>query len=305
MKAMRLHSVASSPVLMAAEVPDPIPDAHEVLIRVCSVGVTPTELDWYPTTHSKDGAARDGAIPGHEFSGVVAAVGASVTGISAGAAVFGMNDWFADGASAEYCIARPADVVSKPDALSHAAAATVPISALTAWQGLYERARLRGGERVLIHGGAGAVGAFAIQLARRVGAYVIATASGENAEFAREQGADEVIDYRQAAFEKVVKSVDVVFDTVGGETLERSWQMLSSPTRMVTIATEGATDQRIKDAFFIVEPNREQLTQIADMLSRNEIRTFVKAVYGLEEAARAYLARTPGRGKAVMSVSNC
>lgn len=305
MKAMRLNASASGPVLVAAEVPDPVPNGDELLIRVCSAGVTPTELGWYPTTHTKEGAVRENAIPGHEFSGIVAAAGANVNEFAVGDAVFGMNDWFADGASAEYCIARAADVALRPNALTHDAAATVPISALTAWQGLYDRARLKPGERILVHGGAGAVGAYILQLAHKTGAYVIATVSAENAEFAQELGADEVVDYRQVAFESAVQPVDVVFDTVGGDTLERSWQVLKDPSRMVTIAAEGATDSRIKDAFFIVEPNREQLTRVVDLLNAKTLRTFVKAAFPLEEAVTAYTVPARGRGKAVLSVSNC
>ena len=127
---------------------------------------TPTELRWYPTTHAPDGGKRTGAIPGHEFSGIVEAVGPDVDPGHVGAEVFGMNDWFAEGATAEYCVAPSPSIAAKPYRLSHAEAASVPIGALTAWQGLFDRARLRARERVLIHGGSGAVGIFAVQLAR-------------------------------------------------------------------------------------------------------------------------------------------
>src|SRR4030095_12701778 len=130
-------------------------------------GVIATELRWYPTTHTKTGGDRSSAIPGHEFSGVVAALGAGTGDWAVGDEIYGMNDWFAEGATAQFCLARPASVARKPERLSHAEAASVPISALTAWQGLLERARLRAGERVLIHGGAGSVGLFAVQLAHR------------------------------------------------------------------------------------------------------------------------------------------
>ena len=132
---------------------------------------------WYPTSHTKTGEKRTAAVPGHEFSGVIAALGADVEGFEVGREVYGMNDWFADGATAEYCLAQPAAVAPKPPRLTHIEAASVPIAALTAWQGLVERARLQPGESVLIHGGAGAVGLFAVQLARLRGAHVIATAS--------------------------------------------------------------------------------------------------------------------------------
>jgi NADPH:quinone reductase-like Zn-dependent oxidoreductase len=154
-------------VLVEGEAAKPEAGAGEVVVRVRAAGVTPTEVEWYPTTHTKTGEARAGAVLSHEFSGVVEAVGEGVTGITAGEAVFGMNDWFAEGALAEYCVTRPEWIAAKPKGVSDAEAAATPIGALTAWQGLFDRARLRAGERVLVHGGAGAVGVFAVQLARR------------------------------------------------------------------------------------------------------------------------------------------
>ncbi len=171
-----------------------MPGANEVLVQVYAAGVTPTELLWYPTSHNKDGSERTGAIPGHEFSGVITALGAAVNGYSIGDEVFGMNDWFADGATAEYCVADTSGIARKPASLTHAEAAAVPIGALTAWQGL-ERARLQAGQRILVHGGSGAVGVFVIQMARLRGAHVITTASAQNLEFVRGLGAEHAIDY--------------------------------------------------------------------------------------------------------------
>ena len=167
-------------------------------------------------------------MPGHEFSGVVAAVGGEADGFKVGDEIYGMNDWFADGATAEFCLTQPQNVALKPKSLSHELTATVPIGALTAWQGLLDRAKILAGERVLIHGGAGAVGLFAVQLAHLHGAHVIATASAENAELVKQLGADQVIDYKASRFEDEVRNVDVVFDAVGGETLERSWGVLET-----------------------------------------------------------------------------
>src|SRR5262249_43045027 len=159
---------------------------------------------------------------------------------------------------AEYCLARAADVAPKPASVDHVHAATVPISALTAWQGLIERAGLTAGQRVLIHGAAGGVGVFAVQLARWRGAKVRATASAANRDFVRGLGADEVIDYRAQRFDEVVRDVDVVFDAVGGETLARSWGVLRPGGKLVTIAAseERTQDERTREAFFIVEANR-------------------------------------------------
>jgi NADPH:quinone reductase-like Zn-dependent oxidoreductase len=306
MKAMQLRDAAGGMTL--AEVPQPVPGPREVLVQVRAAGVINTELGWYPTTHTKTGAARNNAVPGHEFSGVVAAVGEGVTGVDVGQEIYGMNDWFADGATAEYCVTLPGSIAAKPKSLTHIEAASVPISALTAWQGLFGRAKLQAGERVLVHGGAGAVGILAVQLARSRGAHVIATGSEHSVAFVSGLGADEVIDYRKDRFEDRVGKVDVVFDTVGNETLQRSWSVLKPTGRMVTIASdvEGTDDPKLKAAFFIVEPNHDQLDKVARMLDAGSLRTYVGATVPLEKAEEAY-ANGPGLksgpGKVVVVVS--
>jgi NADPH:quinone reductase-like Zn-dependent oxidoreductase len=307
-KVVRLADSAGEPALVQDVAPQPEPDQDEVLIRVCAAAVMPTELHWYPTSHTKSGAKRLGAVPGHEFSGVVAATGQREGSLDLGLEVFGMNDWFSDGAMAEYCVAPVSAVAPKPLRLSHAEAASVPISALTAWQGLLDRARIQSGERVLVHGGAGSVGAYAIQLARLHGARVIATASAADATFVRELGAEEVIDYRASRFEPYAGGVDVVFDTVGGETLKRSWNVLKPEGRMITIASaeENAADPRSKEAFFIVEASRKQLTLIANLLETGTLRSFVDTVVPLSRAPEAYAGILPRqhRGKAVVSFAD-
>jgi NADPH:quinone reductase-like Zn-dependent oxidoreductase len=293
--------------LAEEEIPVPQPGPNELLIRVCAAGVTPTELRWYPTTHRKDGETRRRAVPGHEFSGVVAAAGGNIEAVGVGREIYGMNDWFADGAMSEYCVTEPSSVVPKPLNLTHAEAASVPIGALTAWQGLLDRANLQASERVLVQGGAGAVGVFAIQLARLHGAYVIATASSRNLEFVRQLGAESVIDYQAMRFEEEVGEVDVVFDTVGGETLRRSWEVLKPNGRMVTIAAdgEGATEDRVKQAFFIVEPNQQQLIEIGRLLDTRRLKPVVDAVVPFAQTPAAYAGRAgkrQGRGKVVIEV---
>jgi len=307
-KAMRVNNTQQGPLLIAATLTQPQPGNGELLIRVRAAGVTPTELLWYPTTHTKEGGVRTGAVPGHEFSGVVAALGKGADGFKVGDEIYGLNDWFADGATAEFCLTQPQNVALKPKSLTHELAATVPIGALTAGQGLFDRAKMQPGERILIHGAAGAVGLFAVQLAHLHGAYVIATASALDAEFVRRLGADEVIDYKSSRFEDQVEKVDIVFDGVGGETLERSWAVLKPSGRMVTIAadSEGTTDQRVKDAFFIVEPNQKQLLEFAKLLDAGTLKAFVSTVVPLEEASVAY-GRTVrdkrGYGKVVIAVA--
>ena len=236
-KAAYLTKRAGPEELVIGDVPRPEPNRDEILIRVHATAVTPTEFDWSPTFVTRTGEPR--AFPiilSHEFSGVVEEVGAAVSGYKVGEAVFGMNDWFSNGAQAEFCTAPASAVARVPTSLDRNAAATVPISALTAWQGLFERCQLKAGERVLIHGAAGGVGVFAVQLAKWRGVHVIATASSRNLDFVRELGADEVIDYRSTPFESVVRDMDAVFDAVGGDTLARSWQVLRPGGRMATIA---------------------------------------------------------------------
>lgn len=308
MRAIRLSQSKHGPTLVEADVPKPHPRRGDLLIRVHAAGLTPTELLWFPTTHKPSGERRRLAVPGHEFSGVIADAGDDVQGFNVGQEVYGMNDWFADGAMAEYCLARPTSVAPKPRRLTDIEAASVPIGGLTAWQGLYDRAKLQAGEHVLIHGGAGAVGSFAVQLARLRGAHPTATASARNLAFVAALGAETVIDYRAARFEQHVSGMDVVFDTVGGETMQRSWSVLKPGGRMVTIAATGETtsDDRIKRAFFIVEANRDQLLRIGALLEGGDLRPVVDAVVPFSQAPAAYVGDLDcrrGRGKLVVDVA--
>jgi len=304
MKAICLRARGGPEALAYEEAPQPHPGEGEVLVRVHAAGVIHTELSWVPTWTTQAGEPRPlPVIPGHEFSGEIAALGAGVRDVGVGDLVYGLNDWYRDGASAEYCVARVADIAHKPAGVDHVHAAATPISALTVWQGLVERAGLAAGQRVLIHGAAGGVGIFAVQLARIFGARVTGTASAANLDFVRSLGADEVIDYRAERFEDVVRDVDVVFDTVGGETLERSWGVLKPGGRLVTVAASGeqTTDERIRAAYFIVEPSRTQLAEIARLIDGGTLGPVVGAVFPLAEARRAYQHK-PVRGKIVLRV---
>jgi NADPH:quinone reductase-like Zn-dependent oxidoreductase len=290
------------PPLVASEIPTPVPGKRELLIRVRAAGVTPTELGWYPTTHRPDGTQRIGAVPGHEFSGEVAGLGEGAEGFEVGQEIYGFNDWFADGATAEFCLTQPQNIAPKPLTLSHTAAATVPIGALTAWQGLLDRAKIQRGERVLIHAAAGSVGIFAVQLAHLHGAHVIATASARNLDMVARLGADEVIDYRASRFEDQAGKVDVVFDGVGGETLDRSRGVLKAGGRLVTIV-----EQASKNEFFIVEPNQKQLIEVVGLLDAGTLKTFVGAAIPFNDAPSAYdatVAKAQGFGKVVVVVES-
>jgi len=304
MKAIRLHVRGGPEAFAYEEAPRPRAGEAEVLVRVHAAGVIHTELSWSTTSITQSGEPRPlPVIPGHEFSGEIAALGPEVRDVHVGDLVYGLNDWYRDGTSAEYCVARVSDLADKPSSVDHIHAAATPISALTAWQALVERAGLVAGQRVLIHGAAGGVGNLAVQLAHSRGARVTATASAANLEFVRGLGAEEVIDYRAQRFEDVVRDVDVVFDTVGGETLEKSWGVLKPGGRLVTVAASGeqTTDERIRAAYFIVEPSRTQLKEIARLIDAGALRPVVGAVFPLAEARQAYESK-PGRGKVVLRV---
>jgi NADPH:quinone reductase-like Zn-dependent oxidoreductase len=309
MKAMQVHQTPNGPTLQPAQIPQPTPGKADILIRVHAAGIIPTELEWEPTTQTKTGDKRSDAIPSHEFSGDVAAKGSDVKDFNIGQAVYGMNDWYADGAVAEFCVTQPSSIAPKPSTLTDAEAATVPISALTAWQALFDHAKLQPKEKILIHGSSGGVGSFAVQLAHRHGAYVISTASTKNISFVKQLGADEVIDYTTSHFQDLVHDVDVVFDTVGGETLELSWSVLKPTGRLVTIVSEptSSTDPRARKSFFIVEPAQKQLIEIGKLIDAGSLKTFVNAVISFNDAAQAYTKSTPrprGYGKVVVIVSN-
>jgi NADPH:quinone reductase-like Zn-dependent oxidoreductase len=305
MKAIRLHKTGGPESLSYEDAPKPKLKNGHILIQVHATAITPTEFAWYPTFHTPQGSPRPFPIVlGHEFSGVVAAIGPSCTGVQVGDAVYGLNDWFSDGAQADYCLTVPANVAPMPISLNHVQAAMVPISALTAWQGLIDRVHLSEGQRVLIHGAAGGVGSFAVQLAHHKKAHVIATASAANADLIKALGAAEVIDYRTTPFETVVKAVDVVFDTVGGDTRDRSWDALRKGGQLVTIAAdaERISQPRVRDAFFIVEPNRVQLIEISRLIDAGVMKPVVGTVFPMEQFREAY-EQKPARGKNVLRIA--
>lgn len=292
------------------EVPRPQPGMGEVLVQVHATALTPTEVSWSETWKTATGIDRPfPIILGHEFSGIVTALGPGVArsadapdapdapdAITEGMAVYGMNDWDRQGADAEYCLSRPDQLAPKPRSLDDEQAAVVPISGLTAWQALFEHAQLAAGQRVLIHGATGGVGSFAVQLAHWKGAHTIGTSSTRHVAFARELGADEVVDYTTMRFEATVRDVDVVLDTVGGETLERSWAVLKPGGVLISTiapppdsaAKQRATAAGIRSIFFVVEPNQAQLVELGHLLDAGHIRPIVAAVYALERAREAY-----------------
>src|SRR6185312_3729799 len=305
MKAIFLKKKGGAEALVSGDIPRPTPHSGEVPVKVHATAIMPTELDWEPTFNTSSGQPRPFPIVlSHEFSGVL---DGAVNGLKAGDEVYGINDWYINGAQAEYCVVSPKALAPKPKSLSHAEAAVVPISALTAWQALFEKGQLAQKQRVLIHGAAGGVGTFTVQLARWRGAHVTASASSGNIDFVRALGADTVIDYHKTRFEDVVCDMDLIFDLVGGETLERSWKVLKDGGKLITIVgetTQAPLSQRSRDAFMLVRANGAQLAEVGRMIDAGELRVFVEAVYPLARAKDAYARAQQGkmRGKIALNI---
>jgi NADPH:quinone reductase-like Zn-dependent oxidoreductase len=238
-------------------------------------------------------------------------IGYGVTALARGDEVYAMLDYGCDGAEAEFTIALPSELAPKPRTLDHVQAAAVPLTALTAWQALFVHASLAAGQTILIHGAAGGVGIFAVQLARWAGAHVIATASARNRDFLRELGANEIIDYTTTRFEEAVHGVDFVFDTVGGDTLQRSWQVVKPGGVLLSIVSPRpsfaeAKVYDVRPVWFIVQPNREQLVKIGALIDEGKVRPIIDTVLPLAQARQAYEQGAKGhtRGKIVLRVGD-
>jgi NADPH:quinone reductase-like Zn-dependent oxidoreductase len=297
MFAVRQHPPGGPASLVREQVEQPTPGPDEVLVRVHAAAITRNELDW-----STD---RLPATPSYEFSGVVAALGPGVDDLEVGEPVYALNDFDREGAAAEFTILPSGFASPKPRSLSHAESAALPLAGLTAWQGLHVHGELAEGEWVLVHGAAGGVGHLAVQLGRARGAYVIGTASAANVEAVRQLGADQVIDSSHR-FEDLVEDVDLVFDTAGGERLERSSAVLRPGGRLVSVASEPPRLRGIKSSYFVVEPNREQLVELARLADQGRLRPVIDEVFPLADARKAF-ERSLGdqrRGKIVLRVAD-
>ncbi len=309
MRAMYLEKKAGPEGLVLGEIPKPSPKAGEVLIKVHATAVMPSEFTWFPTFKLPSGEPREFPIVlSHEVSGEVEALGAGVNTVRIGDEVYGLNDWFTNGAQAEYCVAPATALALVPESLDHVQSAVVPISALTAWQGLFDVTNLRSGQRILIHGAAGGVGTFAVQLAHWRGARVIATASAGNLDFVRSLGADEVIDYQTTRFEEKLCDIDVVFDGVGGDTLKRSWNLLRTDGKLVTIVSQYGenVEQRDKDAFMLVRADGSQLAEISKLIDVGNLRVYAEGAFPFTQAREAYARAQQGkmRGKIALSLAD-
>ncbi|HEX5620227.1 MAG TPA: NADP-dependent oxidoreductase [Solirubrobacteraceae bacterium] len=283
MRVVRLRAPGGPEQLAVEEADRPRPGPGEALVRVHAAAITRGELQW-PVD-------RLPAIPSYELAGVVEETARGVAGIAPGDEVFALTPFDRDGVTADYT-ALPAELLAaRPRSLSRAESAAIPLPALTAWQGLFDHGRLATGERVLIHGAAGAVGALAVQLARTRDAYVVGTAAPAELGLVRELGAQEAVD-SAARFEDAVAPVDLVFDTVGGERLRRSGAVLRPGGRLVSVA-EQPPDGGV---YFTVEPNRDQLTTIARLADAAELRPPSVEIFPLASAREAF-ARSLERGR--------
>ena len=292
MRVLRLRAAGGPEQLVVEDADRPRAGPAEALVRVHAAAITRGELEW-PVD-------RLPAIPSYELSGVVEEVGRGVAGIAAGDEVFALTPFDRDGVAADYTSVPAELLVPKPQALGHAESAAIPLPALSAWQGLFDHGGLGADGRVLIHGAAGNVGGFAVQLARAAGAHVIGTASATDLDLVLELGAHEAVDAAEGLLD-AVELVDVVFDTAGGERLRRSPGVLRSGGRLVSVAEEPPEG----GVYFIVEPNRDQLGSLARMVEGGDLRPPLVEVFPFTSAREAF-ARSlePGRrGKAVLAVA--
>ena len=309
MKAIRTHDRGGPEQLFFEDAPMPVVRPGDVLVRVRATGITPAELTWDETYRNADGTPRIPSIPGHEPSGLVEQPAPDVADFRAGDEVYGLADFPRDGAAAEFAAVRAANLALKPRSIPHVQAAALPLSALTAWQALFEHAHLDAGQSVLIHGGAGGVGTLAVQLARWRGARVVATASARDMELVRSLGADEVIDYHAARFEDVARDIDVVLDSIGGETRERSWGVLRKGGVLVTLVSPippGVAEQHgVRGVFFVVSGNRGQLEQIAALVDTGKLKPVISEVVPLARGREAFQQGAAGHapGKIVLQVA--
>lgn len=308
MKAIRIHEYGGPEVLRYEEdVPRPTVGRADVLIRVQAAAVNP--LDWkiragiYPL----EPPHTFPCTPGFDVAGIIEEVGVDVQNFAIGDAVYGSPD---GGGYAEYAVVLANEVAHKPHSIDWVQAAAIPIAGLTAWQGLFDSAALRAGQTVLIHGAAGGIGSLAVQLARWRGAYVIGTASAHNLAFLRQLGADEVIDYNTTPFEEIVKEVDLVYDTVGGETLQRSWIVLKPGGMLLSIvdqpSPEMAAAYGVQACLGILQPPHDgQLTGLARLVDAGQLKPTVSVVLPLQDAPQAHrlIEGRHVRGKIVLQVA--
>jgi NADPH:quinone reductase-like Zn-dependent oxidoreductase len=285
------------------DMPYPHAAENDVIVRVHAAGFTPGELDWPATWTDRAGRDRTPSVPGHELSGVVAELGYGTTGLSVGQRVFGLADWARDGALAEYTAVEARNLAPLPADIDHTVAAALPISGLTAWQGLFDHGRLATGQTVLIHGAAGGVGSIAVQLAREAGARVIGTGRARDRDRALALGVDTFIDLQAEKLEDAGEA-DVVFDVLGGDILDRSAALVRPGGTLVSIVMPPKVQPKDGRAvFFVVEPDRARLADLATRLRDGRLKPVVGAVRPLAEAPSAFAPGKHTPGKTIIRVT--
>jgi NADPH:quinone reductase-like Zn-dependent oxidoreductase len=308
MHALRIHEQGGPEGLSYEEAPIPEPGTGDALVRVHAASFTPTELTWPSTWVDRLGHDRRPVIPGHEVSGIVEGLGWGTTGFAVGDAVYGLTDWYRDGALAEYVAVEARNLARKPASLDHVQAAALPMPGLTAWQALFTHGGLSRGQRVLIHGAGGGVGSMAVQLARGLGVHVIATGRASARDLAIELGAERFVDLDRERFEEVVEKVDLVVDLVGGEILERSGTVVRDGGIVVSAVDDPRTRRdradHVRGAYFVVEPARSELEELARRADAGELRPVVGEVFELPDGPKAFEVKQAGgvAGKGVLRI---
>jgi NADPH:quinone reductase-like Zn-dependent oxidoreductase len=284
------------------ERPEPQAAINDVVVQVHASGFVPTELAWPSTWTDRVGRDRTPSIPGHELAGVVTALGYGTRGLSVGQRVFGLTDWYRNGTVAEYAAVEARNLAPLPGDVDFTVGASLPISGLTAWQGLFEYGHLQAGQSVLVHGGAGAVGSMVTQLAREAGAYVIGTGRAADRQTVLDFGAQEFVDLQNDVLEDVAE-VDLVFDAIGGDIGKRSAGLIRTGGTLVSIV--GPPEARPADGLtidFVVESNRDQLTEIVRRVRDGRLRTNIGNVSTLDDAVAALNPTERRRGKTIIRV---
>ena len=309
MKAVVIHEYGGPEVLKYEDVPQPEPKQDQLRIRVIAAGVNPVDGMIRSGMFDKEGHRAFPVILGGDISGVVEKVGSNITKFKSGDPVFAYVSLDNSGGYAQYAVVTEREAAPKPKSLTYVEAAAVPIVALTAWQALIDTAKLKAGQTVLIHGGSGGVGSFAIQIAKAHGAKVIATASAANQELLKQLGADVAIDYTKQNFENVAKDVDVVLDSIGKDTLARSYGVVKKGGIIVSLVARPDPAELAKHGIrgeaLSVDPNSDELSEIGKLIDEKKINVIVSQTFPLSEARKAQEQVATGhtRGKIVLKVA--
>jgi len=307
MLALTLSGTPENPSVEKAEAAPPVDAPGRVIVAVAAAGITRMEPHWMTGWETAEGMPRpQPATIGHEFAGTITSIGPDVDGFEVGQRVMGMIEPERDGAMAQYTSAAVDQIIAIPDGIGDVAASTLPLAGLTAWQAIIRYGQVKASDRVLIHGGAGGVGTFALQIAHWVGAEVFTTARASHAALCRELGADHVIDFERERFEDIARGMDLVFDTIGGETQERSWGALKGGGRLITIAGEAsdepdqerARELGVEARWFLVSLDRDELLHLSALVARDVVKPIIGRLFPLEDALKGFLPTTilpPGK----------